>query len=83
MLKIIQQGIFYKFRSNNIFLLLYPDFIWKIGSLKFVIEKILNKKLVLAYCPQSIEESYEEIKFDAKFLKRDFEEFIIKNLHPL
>ena len=47
LLKIIQQGIFYKFRSNNIFLLLYPDFIWKIGSLKFVIEKILNKKLVL------------------------------------
>lgn len=83
LLKTIQQGIFYKFRSNNIFLLLYPDFIWKIGSLKFVIEKILNKKLVLAYCPQSIEESYEEIKFDAKFLRRDFEEFIIKNLHPI
>ena len=83
LLKAIQQGIFYKYKNEGIFILLYPDFIWKLGSLKFVIEKIINYKVVLAYCPQSISENLELYEFEKKFLTDDFEDYLINNLHPI
>lgn len=83
LLKAVQQGIFYKYKNNGIFILLYPDFIWKLGSLKFVIEKIHQKKVVLAYCPQSISENLLNKDFNQNFLENNFVDYLVNNMHPI
>ena len=56
---------------------LYPDFIWKKGSLINLLK--INKEIVNIYCPQIIMENYLE----KKELVENFESFLAKNLHPI
>lgn len=83
LLKIIQQAVIFKYKKESIFLFLYPDFIWKLGSLKNVLLKALKKKVVLIYCPQSIEENIKDEKLNKNFFSEKFEEYLINNLHPI
>jgi hypothetical protein len=56
---------------------LYPDFIWKKGSLINLLK--INKKIVNIYCPQIIKENYP----GKEGLVENFESFLAKNLHPI
>lgn len=83
LLKVIQQAFIFKYKKNSIFIFLYPDFIWKLDSLKNVLLRALEKKVVLVYCPQSIEENIESKQLNKKFYTEEFEEYLINNLHPI
>jgi hypothetical protein len=83
LLKVIQQAVIFKYKKDSIFLFLYPDFIWKLGSLRNVLLKALEKKVVLVYCPQSIEENIETEQLNKEFFSEKFEGYLIKNLHPI
>ena len=79
-LSILQRLSFIKnFKSNSLIFLLYPDFIWKIGSIIRIIKNIRNKTLAVAYAPQVIEENF----FKRKEITKNINEFIYENLHDI
>ncbi len=64
---------------------LYPDFLFKLGSIKNLLNNLKNYDIFYSYCPQVIEEDVlikiKKNSFD--YFLRNFEEIILKYLHPI
>jgi hypothetical protein len=75
--KEIQKKIFSYYKNFNKVFLLYPDFIWKKGSVINLVK--INKKIINVYCPQVIKEKY----LQKGVLIKNFDNFVSKNLHPI
>jgi|688.fasta_scaffold103911_2 hypothetical protein len=76
-IKKIQKKIFEYYKKTDKILFLYPDFIWKNGSILNLLK--LDHDIINVYCPQIIKENYLKNKF---FIK-NFEKFVANNLHAV
>lgn len=71
--------------SSDYIFFLYPDFLFKIGSIKNILSNLKDYDIFYTYCPQVIEEEVlKQINTNSfNYFLKNIEKIILKYLHPI